>query len=177
MIDLKQFIDFLIERSSGKVYISENNARLTASVPFYTKLEIQGGRMPLLAYHILGFLEEKRGEIAKWSGGQIAEYEGSEVIVRNDSKESVLVKKDFRPGIYGIKTGRLELVRKAYDVKGIKAKGEFFLTAASKGRIVNPEMELARLNTLTSALNGKGRLEKWAVKMLMEVKNGLFNGH
>ncbi|MBU2577247.1 hypothetical protein KKA69_00275, partial [Patescibacteria group bacterium] len=49
-------LDFLVEEVSEEVYLSENNARITASVPFYTKLELSKGCLPLLGFHLLSFL-------------------------------------------------------------------------------------------------------------------------
>lgn len=162
-------LDFLIEQGTGKVFLSENNARFTASAPFFTKLEILEGRLPLMLCHLKAFLGESF-KVAKWQSFRVT---GSEIIVRNTAKVPVAVKEDFRPGVYRQEKGELKFLRAAYDIEGIKNQEEFFLTAAAKGRLVNPEMEMIRLDTLKNLLDKDGQLRAWAVELLSELKEKL----
>jgi len=164
-------LDFLIEEKTGKIYLSECNARLTASVPFYSKLEIKEERMPLVGYHVLTFLGQS------YQATKLPSYqaEGSEIVVRNNKDKPILIKKDFKPGIYRLKRGKLVFIRQAYDIEGIKKEGDFFLTAAAKGRIVSSEMEVIRLNSLKNLLDEDGKPEKWVVEMLLKVKERIIN--
>lgn len=162
-------LDFLVERKTGTIYVSENNARLTASVPFYSKLEIKAERTPLLGHHVLTFLKKA----TKRQSYKATKMVGSEVVVRNDKKEPVLAKGSFESGVYRIENRRLKFVRKAYDIEGVRAKNEFFLTTAAKGRIVNPEMEMVRLNTPKNILDANGQPKRWVIKTLSKVKKNL----
>lgn len=155
-------LDFLIEEESGRVFLSENNARFTASAPFFTKLEIKEGRLPLMLYHVKAFLRQD-AEIQRYRDAKIL---GSEVIVRNTAKVPIAVEEDFRPGVYRREKGELKFVRIAYDIGGIKNQEEFFLTASAKGRIVNPEIELIRFNSLTSVIEDNGEITPWVKSIL-----------
>ncbi len=162
-------LDFLIDRR-GQIFLSENNARLTASASFYSKVEIKEKRLPLMLFHVLSFFN-KKGK-TKWGGGRIA---GSEVVVRNASSKAVLVKKDFQPGIYAIEGRRLKYIRQAYDIEGAERENEFFLTAAAKGRIVNPEMEILRLDSFTRLLDKDGNLDNLFKILLLDLEQKLLN--
>lgn len=52
-------VDFIVEDATNHMYITELNARFTASTPFYTKLELGQEIIPLYAYHIAEFLGKK----------------------------------------------------------------------------------------------------------------------
>jgi hypothetical protein len=73
-------IDFIIESTSGKVYLSELNARFTASCPFYTRLERDAGLTPLFIYHISDFLKI---EISSSYNQLNKSIVGSQLIIRN----------------------------------------------------------------------------------------------
>ena len=169
-------LDFLIEEKTDRVFLSENNARFTASAPFFTKLEILEGRLPLMFYHLEAFL----GEDAKIQtclparqGYKDTKILGSEVIVRNTARVPIMVKKDFRPGVYRQEKGELRFLRAAYDIEGVKNQEEFFFTAAARGRLVNPEIELIRFNSLASVLDDSGEITPWMKSILVGIKEKL----
>ncbi|MBM3208676.1 ATP-grasp domain-containing protein [Candidatus Shapirobacteria bacterium] len=161
-------LDFLLSEE-GEIYLSENNARFTASAPFYSKLEIKNGSLPMALYHISVFLGGPENMI-KW---QRKEVTGSEIVVRNNRSLPITIKKDFQPGIYKLCNSLPKPVRSDYDVGGAKSESEFFLTAAAYGRIVNPEMELARLDTFASVREKDGKLADWAINLLKRLKKDL----
>ena len=74
-------LDFLVEGDSDKIYLSEVNARLTASTSFYTYLEKGLGRTPLLIYHIASFLEKDIPDNERW----ISKLVGSQIIFRSQA--------------------------------------------------------------------------------------------
>jgi hypothetical protein len=171
-------LDFLLEEGTGKIYLSENNARMTASATFFSKLEIRNGRVPLMLYHVGEFIGEK----FKSSKAQKFKVEGSEVVMRNEAPKPVLVRGNFRPGVYRLRGDRLEFVREACDIDGVRNQEEFFLTAAGMDRVVNPEIELVRLNSLSSVLDNSEGIAIWVkmatgkVKQELDLK-GVSNGN
>jgi len=189
-------LDFLLEEKTNKIYLSENNARLTASTPFFTKLEIGAGKRPLLMNHILEFLDKGR-KIAvqpncpavQLSSCLTVQLSGGELIVRNNSEKPIVIKKDFRPGIYQLNGGKFEFMKKAYfefmkkayfkfmkkayDVEGVENENEFFLTVAAKNRIVNPETEMIRLDAPEDILNTINQPHQRIIKALLELKKDL----
>ncbi|MDP3954859.1 MAG: hypothetical protein Q8Q15_00660 [bacterium] len=158
-------LDFLLEEETGKVYLSENNARLTASVPMFTKLQLKARQTPLLLRHILEFLGDEQPTDTENDD----EISGSEIIIRNNTSTPVRVTKSFPAGIYTFKE-KLHKVRDGYSLSDIESDDEFLMIAAEEGRIVTSENELARLDCPVSILDDQG-IKSWAKKTLQEVKN------
>lgn len=147
-------LDFLIEEKTNSVFVSENNARLTASTSFYTKLELQHNLdYPLFLFHLLSFLLPGDCLIKDYSPPDLS---GSEVVVRNTKKFPVLVRQSIEPGIYNFAQ---KLVKQS-PFLDTDNTGLFWLTAAAEGRIVNPEIELIRLNFPYKVCDPSGNLEK-----------------
>jgi len=166
-------LDFIVEQSTGKIFLSENNARLTASVPFFTKLEIINNQVPLLLFHLAAFLDKSE---LKNIAYQPKEILGSEVVARNDQSQPVKIEGEISPGVYRYFSGKLIFQRKEYWAKDLK-DDEFWMASASKGRIVNPEQELLRVNFGKKVVDSNGRLEKEVgdlakfIKKSLELKN------
>jgi len=140
-------LDFLLEDKTGRIFLSENNARLTASAPFFTKLEIEAlnnrkaERLPLTAFHLLSFLDLKEAESLSYLKTEVC---GSEIVFRNKEKSALLVKGSFAPGVYTFSQEKLTLKRKDYSFFPLADK-EVWLTAAASGRLINPEVEIGRI--------------------------------
>ncbi|HUV71622.1 MAG TPA: hypothetical protein VMW25_01300 [Clostridia bacterium] len=146
-------LDFLIEDKGGEIYLSENNARLTASVPFYTQLELKAGIFPLLGYHLLAF----ENEFCLPTPSYLApELKGSEIVVRNCQPSPVKILKTLAPGIYSPK---LEFKKESYFLE-TESQSLFWLKAAAQGRVVNPEIELFKINTWAEVCEKDGQLKK-----------------
>lgn len=150
-------LDFLIEEKTGKIFVSECNARLTASVPFYTKLELKSHLLPLLGYHLLSFLPLK---------DSVEEYcppdlQGGEIVARNTEERTVVINGFLSPGIYD---ENLKLIRKSFYLDSEK-KNHFWLTTVASQRKVNPEIEILRINTFGTVCDKDGNLaaEFWPI--------------
>ncbi|HUW24293.1 MAG TPA: hypothetical protein VMW04_01565 [Patescibacteria group bacterium] len=156
-------LDFLIDEENGEIFVSENNARLTASVPFYTKLELGVGVLPLLAYHLLAFLPFK-AEIDEWEPPSVV---GSEVVLRNTTSLPQKVRQSLPSGLYRLP---LEFIKESYFLS-TKNREELWLTVAAEGRQVNPEIELARFDTLEKVSDEKGALRKEYVQLAEKIRN------
>lgn len=126
-------LDFLAEKKSGKVYLSEINARLTASTAFYTKLERGLGRIPLLGYHLASFLHLGLPETQKTES-----LTGSQLIIRKDSEIKLdFVSRDL--GVYQVQKMRLKFGSENYHPEKLKPN-EFilikeYLEREERGRI------------------------------------------
>lgn len=143
-------LDFLVDDLTGEVYLTENNARLTASVPFYTKCELMAGAFPLLAFHILSFLDGFR------NGYHPASFVAGEIIARNTFDQCVEINGNLDIGVYN--NTDLSFKRPAYFLDS-KIEGELWLTGASLGRKVNPGIELIKLNSFSEVCDKNGKLK------------------
>lgn len=155
--------DWLVNES-GDVWLSEINARLTASSSMFTQLQILAGEVPLLVWHLLEFLGEKRllTKIAKEKGYEPRQKFASQLVIRNQMKNPILIKGELLPGVYTFKKGRLSFVREGYLLQDIrKREEEFLLFPAASGVIVNPKIEYLRIQTFYPAVKG-GKLSTWA---------------
>ncbi len=158
-------LDFLVDQQDGSVYLSENNARLTASVPFYTKMELREKAFPLLGYHLLAFME---------TAGRPEEYlaplvKGSEIVIRNTQDYPVMVGGDLKTGIYG---ENFEFKRESPFFDQGKPS-DFWLEPAAQGRRVNPEIEVAKINTPFLVCDQFGRLNDQSREIVDRIKEEL----
>lgn len=160
-------IDFLVDGKSGKIYLSELNARLTASTPFFTHLEKGLGRVPLLAYHLASFMEKSIPEkiLAKENSGII----GSQVIFRNPS---------FLPKIppainFGVFKWQKDTsipIGSSYFPEKLKEL-EYIFMRRILPETKTSENEIARIETKSEVLDMPGKLKSWVNSLIGE--NGL----
>jgi len=159
-------LDFLLEKGTGKIFLSEDNARLTASVPFYTKLELRAKVFPLLGYHILSFLSSGKMDQIDLEQASIS---GGEIVARNTFDTKVKVGGDLGTGIYG-KEFVFKTESPYLNSEGV---GDFWLETVARGRIVNPEIEIAKINTNTPVCDSEGNLKEDYLELIKMIKEGL----
>ncbi len=157
-------LDFLVDRE-GEVYLSENNARLTASVPFFTKLELWKKVFPLLGYHLLAFLgdETARGE---YPPPVIA---GSEIVIRNNQDGPVMTRGSLKTGLY---QENFEFIKEAGFLEN-DGSNNFWLEPVAPGRKINPEIEVAKIDTSALVAGEDGRLKDQYRQLVSWVKEKL----
>lgn len=159
-------LDFLIDESTNEILLSENNARLTASVPFYTKLELGAGAFPLLGFHLLAFISQGKTEESDFTPPQIC---GSEIVARNTQNVPVRILGSVKTGLYH---KNFEFERESAFLQA-EQEDDFWLETVSEGRIVNPEIEIARIDTLASVCDKDGSLKQEYKKILERIKKDL----
>ncbi len=161
-------LDFLIEEKTGQIFLSENNARLTASSAFYTKLELEKNIFPLLGYHIFSFLN-KDINLSEEDLIEQLEVEGSEITGRNTNPFSVLVRDSIKPGIYD---EGFNFKNESYYLDS-NDKEDLFIDSVEKGRKVNPEIEIFRINTKQKVVDQNGNLNDKFLVLIEKIKQNL----
>lgn len=155
-------IDFLIENKTGRVFLSEINARMTASTAFYTKVEMGLNIIPLMAYHFAQFLV-KDLTVKSFSGGSEDEIKGSQLILRNDYKDShVSALGNF--GVYQINQPK-KIQNLFYQPENLRDK-EFIYIKRLKKDIKPQEDEFSRIETKEKIMEDPKTLKEWIVKLL-----------
>lgn len=154
-------LDFLVEEKTGNIYLSENNARLTASASFYTKLELESNTFPLLGYHLLSFLPKTQEDEHDYTPVSVS---GSEIVARNTGSKAVKALGSVKTGIYN---QNLEFKKESYFLDS--GKQDFWLQTVAEGRLVNPEIEIARINTYGKVCDKKGKLLERYSKILKKI--------
>lgn len=160
-------LDFIVAGKNQNVYLIEINPRMVASVPFYTKLEIKSGQIPMLAYHILEFLgiDYNLPRRTSLRGRQPIIYNprsisGAQLVIRNKENTRCLVGGNLKSGVYLFKGSELIFARKGYSIEDLRNAGEFVVLASSRGRAVGPESEFARVESALPLTDSTGEPSK-----------------
>lgn len=167
-------LDFVIDAATGQHYFIECNPRLTASIPMITKLQVQNNEVPLLALHLMEFLDLDY-QLADSAIAPINQNPtiGSQIIFRNitpepqatpitlksgiyqvNSQKSLVPSKVKVKSIYKIKdlllsqTGTLEYLRPGKDILDIQKKDEFLILSEPADKIISPGIEYLRIQCL-----------------------------
>lgn len=158
-------LDFVIDAKTGQHYFIECNPRLTASIPMITKLQTKNNEIPLLAMHIMEFLDLDyqldSSAIQKISQNPST---GSQIIFRNISAKSQTTPIYYQSGIYTIdqkiksihqikdlvhsQSIQLKYLRPGKDILDIKKENEFLILCEPKEKIISPAIEYLRIQTL-----------------------------
>jgi len=182
-------LDFIIGEQDNEVCLIEINPRLVASVPFYTKLEIGKSGIPILALHILEFLGidykiEDSGRksvitlesmIAAADGeknknaGKKSKISGARLVIRNKERKTCVIGGELKSGVYSFEKNKLVYIRPGYSPDDIKYSGEIVIVAASPGRIVKHETEIAQIQSLTSLVSKNFTLTETTEALAREI--------
>jgi hypothetical protein len=164
-------LDFVAEADSHQVFVIENNARLVASIPLFTKLQIEGGEVPLLALHLLEFLglnyeidvEHINEDVQRRKGG-------AQLILHNLEGVTTRVRGYLQPGVYRWADAEgLIFRRPGYSIEDCREQGEFLVLTVDEGRTVNPNIECARIQARRAMLAPDYQPTAWALNLAGEV--------
>lgn len=153
-------LDFLVEKASGRIYLSENNARLTASSSFYTRLEKGLGRIPLFVYHLASFFGKTIPVDADLSDQVI----GSQITIRQTSGKP-LVSKLGGFGVYRIQKGKPLLLGRDYYPEKLK-EDEFIFMKRNKRETGSEDEEIGRIEVKREVLADITKVQPWLSNLL-----------
>lgn len=153
-------LDFLVEKATGKIYLSEINARLTASSSFFTKLELGCGKIPLMLYHLASFLDlplpNFDPDYPEFTGSQIIFREGGGQPKKHDPEFFGLFSPDNKKSIF---------INDKYQPDKLNDKEYIFLKRAE--RPTNSiGQETARIETRMEALKTPQSLSSWVDQLV-----------
>lgn len=155
-------LDFLVESNLGKIYLSEINARLTASTSFYTRLERGFNMAPLFVYHLAAFLNKSLNTKYKITN----DIAGSQIIFRSSSHKPVLsTPSGF--GVFAFKDSKPVLVEKGYSPEKLDINEFIYMDRLVKN-IKTTDEEIARLETKREVLEKPTRLKSWVRNLLQK---------
>ncbi len=141
-------LDFIVNKND--VDLIEINPRFVASIPFFTKMQIQDKQLPFLLLHILEFLNNKTKNVFQQSFREWDKennFNASQLILRNIKNKPVKIRKSLTSGIYEIKNNKLVLKKKVYYMERDLNNNEFLIQCVVKNSIINPDMEYANIQT------------------------------
>ncbi|MBI4226593.1 hypothetical protein HY612_05780 [Candidatus Roizmanbacteria bacterium] len=151
-------LDFIIDEESGKVYISENNARFTASSAFWTKMEIGRSITPLMAYHIAHFTGVDLG-LNYLNDGDIC---ASQVIFRDKNIQP----KNLEEVGFGVFThfdNKWKLTKSEYKPEKLGTDEIIFMKRA---QIISDDGEISRVETKKEVVQTTDKLQDWVRELL-----------
>ncbi len=153
-------LDFIIEEDSNNVYLSENNARFTASSAFFTKLELGINEIPFLVYHIAAFLNI---DLPQKSTRKM-EISGSQIIFRNPFRQPNF-NNNLKFGVFNLNNPNKE-IRKEYKPESL-FHNEFIIMRRMKDQNKDEDLELSRIETREDVLETKNRFKIW-IELLLD---------
>jgi hypothetical protein len=153
-------LDFILGERDKDIYLIEFNSRLVASVPFYTKLEIKSRGIPLLALHILEFLDINYRIQDSNGKFKIIDISGAQLVLRNKDNKTCFIAGEFKSGVCRFTENKLEYLRPGYSPEDLASPEELIVLAAPKGRMIMPGSEMAKIESLNSIVSKEYRLRK-----------------
>jgi len=160
-------LDFVLSEKTKKLYVIECNPRMLGSYPVINMAQMLNNEPPILAFHILAFLEaDYQIDIKAINKLMRQKKIGSQMILHNLTTHWAKNRKELKAGIYKIKDNKLKYLREGYDLKHLKNKEEFLLAdgVPFKKSHFSPNRRLCRILTLNSVLdeNNYKELNPWA---------------
>lgn len=161
-------LDFVIDENTGQHYFIECNPRLTASIPMISKLQVKNNEVPILALHLMEFLDLDY-QLDDSAIEKIYQNPtiGSQIIFRNTDNISQPAPIVVETGIYQVKrkelkvksiidlkdllldnSDNLEFLRPGKDILDIKKEDEFLILGEPQDKIISPGIEYLRIQSL-----------------------------
>ncbi len=150
-------LDLLIDRE--KVYLLEINPRFQNSTSLLTLMEIKERRLPLVALHILEFMNKGNifspQEIKGIVTALRRPLEGAQLILHNSKGSSCRIGGELLPGVYTLERGNLRFIREGLSILDCRNTDEFVISCAvpEKGKTVTGDAPLLKLQSLGTFLN------------------------
>ena len=170
-------LDFIVTKND--VNLIEINPRLVASIPVFTKLQIQNNQISFLFLHLTEFLgiNYKSGLLLSQSSfvgwNKEKNFNFSQLILRNTNENCVKIIKSITSGVYKAEKEKLILKEKTYYAENLK-EDEFLIQTVKKGSLINSDIEYANIQIGCGIMKNrkkiKNRFDFVAKAILGEIK-------
>ena len=169
-------LDFIMDEQTEKIYVVECNPRLLGSFPTLTMAQIRNGEPPILAFHILEFLNTDYQVNIKAINRQMqVQRKGTQMLLHNLFNNWVQVHSRVRPGVYRLNSNQeMVFIRDGYKLSHLKEKEEFLITEGilDKGAYFAPSRRIGRILTLAPVLVDYQHLNSWAKRIVVCTPQG-----
>lgn len=185
-------IDLIV--ADNNIYIIEVNARQTASVSFFTKIQLQNDQIPMSLIHLMEFLGiEHDINPEEYNRFNVQPFKASQVINRV-KEESIILNGYVKNGYYRLQGDNMAMLQSKEGNKNIifldedkdkplifqkeayavdnDEKGILILTR-EKGITVKRSDEICRIQILETSLDENCKLKRWVIESLVSVENYL----
>lgn len=170
-------LDFILDEKTNQLYVTECNPRLLGSFPVLNMVQLLNNEIPILACHILEFLNiDYQLYIEKINQSIRQEKTGAQMILHNLTGEWALNHKEIKAGVYKLKSKKfLEYLRPGYDLRHLKNKEEFLITEGVpfKKSPFSPNRRICKVLTINRVLEKHRQLTPWASQVAQMVYRAL----
>lgn len=167
-------LDLVFVPETGETVLIELNARMTATVPIQTKLQIRNGEVPLLALHVLAHLGipfEIDPEC--FAIGRCVNTDASQLIFYSPESEERRLDTQLETGIYRADGGQIQKIGEGYSVDDLSDTNQFLLLMREPGSPVTGQSEYGRIHTLRPLSDDRGKLEPGFEGLVGTVRAGV----
>lgn len=164
-------VDFIVN-DKGHAII-EINARQPASIPMYTKMQLQEGQIPLSMLHLAEFFGlDWKLDVQAYNEQSLSPKSYSQIFLRSQTLLTIM--NAMQMGSYTRDNSQLKFVDKAYAVDEIKDPvQEFLVLPAIQGKTLRENQEIARLQLPEGIINSQKQIEPWVLAVLLTLKQNL----
>jgi len=159
-------LDFVLDEKDKQLYVIESNPRLVGSYPTLNMSQILNNEPPILAFHVLEFLDIDYQIDLEEINRQIRQKKtGSQMILHNLTGRWTKSHRQVKAGIYKLRKNKLKYLRPGYDLKHLRNNEEFLLADGVLARKshFSPNRRLCRILALNHVLdNSYKQLTPWA---------------
>ncbi|HDS11401.1 MAG TPA: ATP-grasp domain-containing protein, partial [Candidatus Wirthbacteria bacterium] len=166
-------LDMVIDKNAEQVYVLENNARLVASIPVFTKLQLLDQEVPLLLIHLAELMGvDYQIMVDNLNASYQHQRQYSQLILRNTSDTKQIYEADYQTGIYTMLDQQLVWQRAGISAADLQTRDEALLHRAPEGREIKSNLEYANLQFKYGIISPDGTLkpqvEPWLGELLMK---------
>lgn len=184
-------VDFIVS-PNGELFVIEINARQTASVPIYTKMQIIRNEVPMSLLHLFEFMNLKIDLLPKAYNSENMKTENYSQIA-NRAEKDLKINHSMKMGVYRLQGDNAaqnrytdeiahttvfldedrdkSLIYQKYatNIASMDRQGILVLTPIT-GRIVNKGDEIARMQLNQNSVDSNGKIIPWIKEALIAIK-------
>ncbi len=169
-------LDMIVDKKTGQLYVVECNPRLLGSFPVLPMVQIRNNEIPLLALHVLEFLDvDYEIDVEEINRMVQQKKQGAQIIMHNLEGVPAKTTLELKAGVYKIKDNKLVYQRAGYALRHLIDKEEFLITdgVPQKGSRYSKNGRIMRILTLGKVLDSYKKLNPWARNVAVMVYQSL----
>jgi len=164
-------IDFVLDKESQKLYVTECNPRLLGSFPVITMAQILNSETPILAFHLLEYLNaDYTIDVRQINALMRRPKNGAQMFPHNLTGRWTRSNARVNAGVYKLNGNRMKFIRPGYALKHLQNENEFLLTdgVLDKNAHYSPNRRLGRIIALGPLLSeNKKSLTPWVKEVAL----------
>lgn len=158
-------LDFLIDKTDGRLYVIECNPRFTGALPTLDLVQASLNRPPLCALHLLEFIADATQaftlDYKRIQRGLEQRRYGSHLVVSSPHAKGMRMHAPFRPGTYDLTASGFRFRNANIELKNLTGSRQVILSnILLPNRYVQPHGIVCRILTKSRITDTSGALTK-----------------